>query len=284
MAISTQSTLRASARSGGCQVLGCHPPCLGCRHHRLASTCTPYPPCEQLLAAAVGGAASASVRAPAPLLVDSSPPSLPSICLPCCFHTLAPRIHPTSSRSQRWWGVLVVGGVVAVVVRLPHCHHPSPRLPSLYPRPLAVSSPPRCCPPLAVVLSPSPCRLRLLCTSLTPYEQLLVAEGSGAMAWSSRWWCWVPGCARRHPRPCRQRVLIGHLLLLFCSGEGGHGRVVSGTWRVYEGGGCLPGVPCVLCSPSSNCPLCHRHCSLSLSFVTQGVGCLFSVSFVSLSP
>ena len=69
-----------------------------------------------------------------------------------------------------------------------------------------------CCPivsPLSssLSLSPSLCHLRrLLCTSPTPYEQLLVAEGSGAVAWLSRWWCWVLGCARRHPRPRRQRM------------------------------------------------------------------------------
>jgi hypothetical protein len=54
-----------------------------------------------------------------------------------------------------------------------------------------------CCPiaspsSSSLSLSPSPRRLHLLCTSLTPYEQLVVAEGSGAMAWSSRWWCWLP--------------------------------------------------------------------------------------------
>jgi hypothetical protein len=62
-------------------------------------------------------------------------------------------------------------------------------------------------PPLhSVVLSPSCCSwfpslyyLCLVCTSPTFYEQLLVAEGSGAMAWSS--WCWilVPGCTCRLP-------------------------------------------------------------------------------------
>jgi hypothetical protein len=53
-----------------------------------------------------------------------------------------------------------------------------------------------CCPIMSpslssLSLSPLPCCLRLLHTSLTPYEQLLIAEGSGAMAWSSWWWCWV---------------------------------------------------------------------------------------------
>src|ERR1700733_2327329 len=55
-------------------------------------------------------------------------------------------------------------------------------------------------------LSPLPCHLCLLRTSLTPYEQLLVAEGSGAVAWSSQWWCWVPGCSHHRPRPHRQSM------------------------------------------------------------------------------
>ena len=68
-----------------------------------------------------------------------------------------------------------------------------------------------CCPIMSPSLSslslfPSLCHLYLLCSSLTPYEQLLIAEGSGAVAWSSQWWCWVPGCTHHHPHPCCQRI------------------------------------------------------------------------------
>jgi hypothetical protein len=99
-----------------------------------------------------------------------------------------------------------------------------------------------CCPIVSpslssLSLSPSLCHRRLLRTSLTPYEQLLVAEGSGAVAWLSWWWCWVLGCARRHPRPRRQRMHLrctprsvarGHVAGAgsLCPGEGGGGSLV----------------------------------------------------------
>ena len=70
----------------------------------------------------------------------------------------APAIHPLSSCSSAWGGCSIV-----------HCP---------------------CCHPLhCVVLSLSCCSLSPLCTSLTPYEQLLIAEESGAMVWPC--WCWL---------------------------------------------------------------------------------------------
>jgi hypothetical protein len=109
-----------------------------------------------------------------------------------------------------------------------------------------------CCPivfllSLSLFLSPLLCCLRLLCTSLTPYKQLVIAEGSGAVAWLSWWWCWVLNCTRCHPHPHRQRIHLrstpqavahGHVVGagLLCPGKG-HGGVISVRWRVKEGWG-----------------------------------------------
>jgi hypothetical protein len=66
---------------------------------------------------------SSSFRSPAPLLVlvlfpiisphRFGPPVPPSVL--SFPHSCTP-YSPTSSRSRRWWGVLVVGGIVALVV------------------------------------------------------------------------------------------------------------------------------------------------------------------------
>jgi len=132
-----------------------------------------------------------------------------------------------------------------------------------------------CCPimsPLSSSLSlfPSPCHLHLLRTSLTPYEQLLIAEGSGAVAWSSWWWCWVPGCTCHHPRPCCQRmhprstpqaVARGHVV-----GAGLSWGVISVRWQVKEGWGAyLPYTGLRVLSPPI--AVCSRSTPLVSSFV-----------------
>ena len=66
---------------------------------------------------------------------------------------------------------------------------------------------PHCWPVIHPIMSPSSlslslslllCHLHLLCTNLTSYEQLLIAERYGAVAHLSQWWCWVLGCTHCH--------------------------------------------------------------------------------------
>ena len=157
----------------------------------------PGPPCERVLTV-VGAGCWAVILLVWGVVVIASPPP-------------APRIHPASSCSQQRWGVLVrrlrssssPSSSPVVVSCPPPPPRPVPSPSSLSGSPAPSSSSFHAPAPLhrpLVVPVPSPCHLCLLRTSLTPYEQLLVAEGSGAVAWSSRWWCWVPGCARRFPR------------------------------------------------------------------------------------
>ena len=88
MAVSTQSTLRASARSGGCWVLGCHPP-------RLGVVASPPPAPRILPASSCSQRQGVLVRRPRVPLPSSSrlrPPSLspPPSSPPSPRHTCPP--------------------------------------------------------------------------------------------------------------------------------------------------------------------------------------------------
>jgi hypothetical protein len=122
--------------------------------------------------------------------------------------------------------------------------------------------------PIAVSLLAVPLTISSPPPMHQPYSLRAVARSGGV-------WCrgvvvsvlvLVPGCASRlprshrmHPRSNPRAVARGRGAGAgsSCPGEGGGGRVVSVTWRVYESGGTylvgLPAVPLVYPCP---CPLC----------------------------
>ena len=144
----------------------------------------PAPPCEQVLAAVGGGCWGRRVLPPSPSLQPQTTlqavarrrgcvgawvpcrslvvvlPPRPVVFVPLIslvVPALAPRIHPVSSRSRRWWGVPVVVGVVGryrCVSSSPHRSRrrgvvvvsllPLARVVSIPPLLVLFSSPPRC--------------------------------------------------------------------------------------------------------------------------------------------
>ena len=77
------------------------------------------------------------------------------------------------------------------------------------------------CRPIAILLLTVPLAILslLLCTSLTPYKQLLIAEESGAMVWLC--WCWSCQCWSW----C-QAALVVSLLPIGCTGDAPHEQLL----------------------------------------------------------
>jgi hypothetical protein len=166
MAVSTRSTLRARARSGG-------DGCWGAVSFPSSLTPAPYPQ-STLRAGARRRGVGTRWRCHLPLPLRRGRVILR--CRPLCHLASLPLVSspspfPLASLSSTTYPPCEQGLTAVVVV-------------------VGVGVTPVPC--QFIVVPPCPPRRGPVCTSPPPYEQLLVVEGSGAVVVIIRcWWCWV---------------------------------------------------------------------------------------------